>query len=120
YRVADIDWSGPVRGGPIDRGFDTYFGNGAIVFPPYAWIENDRFLELPTTELDIDNPGSETKEGNWELRPGPMVEGWSFYDVLPTLTERVVKWIGRQEPSQPFFLYFALPSPHTPIIPNDA
>jgi arylsulfatase A len=38
---------------------------------------------------------------------------------LPTLTDKAVAWIDRQKEDQPFFLYFAFPSPHAPIIPND-
>ncbi len=119
HQPEDIDWSGPIPGGPLDRGFDSYFGDGTINFPPYAWVENDRIVDLPTHVMDINNIGFETKEGNWEFRPGPKVEHWNPYDVLPTLTKRAVAWIEQQKADQPFFLYFALPSPHAPIIPND-
>ena len=34
------------------------------------------------------------------------------------LTKKSVAWIKQQQKQQPFFLYFALPSPHAPIIPN--
>ncbi len=119
YQAEDVDWSQPVKGGPLDRGFDYYFGDGTINFPPYAWVENENFVELPTTTLDINNIGFETKEGQWEFRSGPMVEGWNPYEVLPTLSKKAVQWIQEKEANQPFFLYFALPSPHAPIIPND-
>ena len=119
YTVKDIDWSGPVAGGPLDRGFDYYFGDGTINFPPYTWVENDQLLEIPSKDIDMDNFGFETKEGNWEFRKGPAVEGWDPYKVLPTLTRKTVEWIGNQKQENPFFLYFALPSPHAPIIPNN-
>lgn len=119
YLPEDIDWSKPVAGGPLDRGFDYYFGDGTINFPPYAWVENNRFVEVPTEEMDINNIGFDTKEGNWEFRPGPKVKDWNPYEVLPTLTKKTVEWIKRQSKDEPFFLYFALPSPHAPIIPND-
>ncbi|MCL6265344.1 sulfatase family protein [Flagellimonas myxillae] len=119
YHSRDIDWSQPVSGGPLARGFDYYFGDGTINFPPYAWIENDRLLEPPTEEMGLDNIGYETKEGHWEFRPGPRLKDWNPYEVLPTLTNRTVEWINTQEKEQPFFLYFSLPSPHAPIIPND-
>jgi len=120
YLPGDIDWSKPVAGGPLERGFDYYFGDGTINFPPYAWVENDRIIEPPTEELDINNIGFDTKEGEWEFRPGPKVEGWNPYEVLPTLTKKTVEWISNRDEDHPFFLYFALPSPHAPIIPNDA
>lgn len=119
YGPEDIDWSKPITGGPLDRGFDYYFGDGTINFPPYAWIENDRIIEVPTEVMDINNIGFETKEGQWEFRPGPKVKDWNPYNVLPTLMNKAVEWINQQEKEKPFFLYFALPSPHAPIIPND-
>ena len=39
--------------------------------------------------------------------------------VLSDLTDRSISYIERQaDLSQPFFLYFALPAPHTPILPT--
>lgn len=118
YYPEDMDWSKPISGGPLDRGFDYYFGDGTINFPPYAWIENDKFLEVPNTVQDINNIRFETEEGSWEFRPGPMVKGWNPYEVLPTLTKKAVEWVKKQDNKTPFFLYFPLPSPHAPIIPN--
>jgi len=119
YHPEDIKWGGPIAGGPLDRGFDYYYGDGTINFPPYAWVENDRFIEMPTEIMDINNVGFETKEGRWEFRPGPKVTGWNPYGVLPKLTEKAVMWIKNQSENKPFFLYFPLPSPHAPIIPHD-
>ena len=60
------------------------------------------------------------KEGNWECRPGPMVSDWDPYANIPTTTQRGVQFIRRQsDETKPFFLYFAFPSPHAPIVPND-
>ncbi|MET2985306.1 sulfatase family protein [Aureibaculum conchae] len=119
YAPDDVDWSKPISGGPLDRGFDYYFGDGTINFPPYAWVENDRLIQIPTETMDINNVGYTTKEGSWEFRPGPKVENWNPYDVLPTLTKKTVEWIHNRTDKEPFFLYFPLPSPHAPIIPND-
>jgi len=119
YLPQDIDWTKAIKGGPLDRGFDYYFGDGTINFPPYTWIENDRVLEVPTEEMDIQHIGFETKEGQWEFRPGPKARDWNPYKVLPGLSNKVRDWIQSQEGQKPFFLYFALPSPHAPIIPND-
>ena len=77
YVPEDIDWSEPISGGPLDRGFDYYFGDGTINFPPYAWVENETLIEVPTETMDINNIGYETHEGAWEFRPGPKVGGWN-------------------------------------------
>lgn len=117
-KAQDFDWTKPVNGGPLDHGFDHYFGDDVINFPPYAWIEDRTLLRAPDTDfVKFANP---PKEGNWECRPGPALSDWDPYAVLPTLTQRSVDYIlSRQGKTQPFFLYVPFPSPHAPIIPND-
>ena len=115
----DFDWSKPVPGGPLDHGFDYYFGDEVINFPPYCWIENNKVVKAPDTMMD---PAKwrKIKEGNWECRPGPMVTGWDPYENLPTITRKSVEYVlSRKGGDRPFFLYVPFPSPHAPIIPND-
>lgn len=117
YAPEDFDWSKPISGGPLSHGFDFYFGDDVPNFPPYAWMENDRVITEPTAPLKIT---PQTKEGNWEARKGPMVADWDFYDVVPTLGERAVKWVAEQKGQEgPFFLYAPFNSPHAPIVPNN-
>lgn len=116
HKPSDYDWTKPIPDGPLAQGFDYYFGDGTINFPPYCWVENDRVTETPT--MLVSEAGFKALEGSMEFREGPMVEGWDPFKVLPTLTDKAVEWIGKQKADKPFFLYFALPSPHTPIIPN--
>lgn len=114
-----FDWSQPIPDGPLAKGFDYYFGDDVINFPPYCWIENDKVLAAPDTMMDT-SLWKPIKEGNWECRLGPMVSDWDPYDNLPSLTRRGVEFIrSRRGEQQPFFLYFCYPSPHAPIIPND-
>ena len=116
----DFDWSKPLRGGANDHGFDYYFGDNVINFPPYAWIENGLVLTVPDITFRGHDENEQPKEGNWECRDGPAMADWDFYQVLPTLGDKAVEYIhSRKDKSEPFFLYFSLPSPHTPIVPND-
>ena len=116
------DWSKPVPGGPLDHGFDYYFGDDVPNFPPYTWMEDDRILEPPTVPFTpIPAPtdeceGGERGEGH-DCRPGPMVDGWRLDAVMPKLTEKTIEWIGQQSEDQPFFLYWSWTSPHTPVVP---
>jgi arylsulfatase A len=101
----------------LSHGFDYYFGDDVPNFPPYTFIENDRVLEIPDSDVDIIE---EIPEGNWEARLGPMVRGWQFKKVMPAITAKAVEWINQQKgASAPFFLYFPLTAPHAPIIPSD-
>lgn len=117
YAAADFDWRRKIPGGPLAHGFDRYFGDDVPNFPPYAWFEDDRIPVAPTLQLMTTG---EPPEGNWECRPGPMVHGWDFHAVMPTLTDRAVAWIEQQTPDRPFFLYFPFTSPHAPILPTAA
>ncbi|MBP83961.1 MAG: arylsulfatase [Verrucomicrobiales bacterium] len=114
-----IDWSKSIPDGPLAHGFDHYFGDTVINFPPYCWIEDDKVVEAP--DILMDTALFKTiKEGGWEFRSGPMISGWDPYTNIPVTTERGVKYIHDQaKTDDPFFLYFAYPSPHAPIIPND-
>jgi hypothetical protein len=110
-REEHVDFSAPVRGGPTDRGFDYYFGDDVPNFPPYTWIENGRVVEEPTVEKPDDMFG----------HPGPMAPGWTLESVMPEITARAVDYVeerGESDDADPFFLYFPLTAPHTPIVPT--
>lgn len=114
---ADIDWNKPITRGPIDRGFDSYFGVNAPNFSPYAFIENDRiFGEAPALRFE------KSVGGRLSQHPGPMQEGFDRKQIAPTLAQKAVEMIdgAAAVSDQPFFLYFALTGPHSPIIPNEA
>ncbi len=114
-----FDWNKKIPDGPLAHGFDHYFGDTVINFPPYAWIEDDKVTQAPDVWMDT-KKWKKIKEGNWECRPGPMVSDWNPYDVIPTLTQKGVEYIKKHKGSKkPFFLFFGFPSPHAPIIPND-
>ena len=115
----DFDWSKPIPDGPLAHGFDYYFGDTVINFPPYCWIENDKVVRVPDTIMD-ESKWKPIKEGRWECRPGPMISDWDPYQNIPVTTKKGVEYIHAQKDvDAPFFLYFAFPSPHAPIIPND-
>ena len=106
-----VDFSKPVTGGPIERGFDYYFGDDVPNWPPFVWIENERVTGIPSETMEADSANG--------VSPGPAMAGWSFEEVLPTITAKCVDYITERSRSEkPFFLYFAMTSPHTPINPS--
>ena len=114
-----FDWTKSIPNGPLNHGFDYYFGDTVINFPPYCWIENDKVVKAPDTLMQT-GKWKKIKEGGWECRPGPMVTGWDPYENIPTTTKKGMEYIKKAaEAEEPFFLYFAYPAPHAPIIPND-
>lgn len=108
-RLSNVDFTRPLAAGPTTRGFDYYFGTDVPNYPPYCFIENDRTAGIPSVPS--------RPEFN---RPGPMLPGWQWVDILPELTRRSVKYIedsAKARPDKPFFLYFPLTAPHYPVVP---
>jgi len=109
------DYEQPLRPGPVDHGFDDYFGIPASLdMEPYLYFHNDRPVEQPTASTE----GSSQPRGVF-WRAGARAPGFEFPQVLPTITKRAVDTIRERakQPGQPFFLYLALSAPHTPWLP---
>lgn len=106
----NIDFAARIGGGPVDRGFDHYFGVDVPNFPPYAWFEDDHLVGQPT----------ETKPERMYGQPGVMAPGWQLEPMIPEFTRRAVDYIqSRRDDAAPFFMYYPLTSPHSPIVPNE-
>lgn len=113
-----IDYEKAFRGGPVDYGFDSFFGIAASLdFPPYVWLIDDRASEVPTAHQPLVN-----KVPGGYLREGPKAESFEMVDVLPRMGDEAVALIQDCAPEakqgRPFFVYLALSSPHGPIVPS--
>ena len=110
-----VDFSAAVSGGPLELGFDYFFGiTASLDIPPYVYIENDRPTMVPVKYTQ------DTSEYGW-WRKGLTGEDFVHEEVLPVLTRKAVEFIEQHQasdPQDPFFLYFPLPAPHTPILPT--
>lgn len=106
-------------GGPIERGFDYFYGiHASTDIPPYFYIENDRVTVAPNKVLPARNTEGWTKIQGEFWREGPVGSDFEMYDVLPNFTKRAVNYIEKQRArDKPFFLYLSLPAPHTPWVP---
>jgi arylsulfatase A len=112
----DFDWSKPITGGPLERGFDYYFGVNCPNYAPYAFIENERiFGPAPTQRVE------KSVSGRLSEHRGPAQAGFDRKQIAPTLARKAAEWVesSAKTPGKPFFLYLALTGPHSPIIPND-
>jgi arylsulfatase A-like enzyme len=108
------DFTQPIAQGPITRGFDYYFGTDVPNYPPYCFIENDHTVGLPTAQLPARLLGH-----NLASKAGPALPGWKLEEILPTITDKSCAYItDHARTGKPFFLYFALTSPHTPLAPT--
>jgi len=110
----NIDFSKPVKNTPNDLGFDYSYGHsGSLDMAPYVYVENGHVTKVPDTTTV--NSGKYT----W-WRKGPTSSDFIHDDVTPNFFRRAEDYISKQSLSDdPFFLYLALPSPHTPILPTE-
>ncbi len=117
-RTRQWDYTKPVQNGPTTRGFDYYFGTDVPNQPPFTFIENDRVLIQPTSAFEyVPNDGRALPR---QFDGNPMAPGWRFDQILPELTKRAVEYIhDHANQEEPFFLYFPMTSPHTPIVPTE-
>ncbi len=109
---SNIDFPAPVKRGPQSYGFDEFFGiSASLDMPPYIYIDGDRVVGEPTGYME--------RQGL--VRAGVREPGFRMVDVLPALTRKAVEYIDSRgrDPSRPFFLYFPLTSPHTPVVPAE-
>jgi arylsulfatase A len=91
--ISEKQLDSPIRDGPTTRGFDYYFGiSASLDMPPFAFIENARFTESPTTQK------------KW-VRKGVAAPGFEAVDVLPTLTLKAIEYICKQaKTGKPFLV----------------
>jgi arylsulfatase A len=110
----DVDFLRETKGGPLDCGFDSWFGiSASLDMSPYAFMEG-RLASPRPTEATGTNRTLFLNQG-----PGMRAPDFQLEGVLPALTQRAVSFLeSRRGKSGPFFLYFALPSPHLPVVPN--
>lgn len=112
------DYTKPITGGPLDHGFDYFFGVEAPNYPPFTYIENDYVTELPESVYQYDPDEGVVMPGYFN--GSPMAPGWRFDRILPYITEKAVEYIHNQSKSGfPFFLYFSLTTPHEPVVPTE-
>jgi len=119
--TADMfDFTRPITGGPLEAGFDYYFGDDLPNMPPYCFIENDSLTIPPEEVVTLDGRKFKSLGAKGYIHgTGPGVEGWDLTELMPKLTERTVEVIHKRADSeQPYFLMFSTTSPHTPVVPT--
>lgn len=114
----NVDFQQPVTNGPLDLGFDYYFGiSASLNHAPHAYIENRKVLGKLTWVEGKQARGKRNIDG----KDGWVADNYEQDEVLSTFTEKTIDWLGqhrRKAPHQPFFVYLPLSAPHAPIVPS--
>lgn len=126
-----IDYNGKIAPGPLEAGFDYYFGVPHVGQQPHVFIENHHVVGLtPESPLEL------VMDDRWLHRPSYLErhgypprhhfeggEGAKYRqeDVAIKLTEKAVDWLSQaaENKETPFFLYFAHRNVHGPLAPHE-
>lgn len=134
---SNVDYSQEVEVGPNDYGFDYSFIHPASMdIPPYMFLRNHRVIDtdiilttdhyparMPDTEFAWDKKHTDDLAVYWEKgvwwRQGEMSRSFRIEEAHSTILEEGIRFIEKQDPQSPFFLYMPLTGPHTPWVPTD-
>ena len=137
----DIDFTRPFDKGPTQFGFDYSFVIPAgLQAGPYAFFENDRLVRYDPLSGDYlafsDNAVAQSllvQVTNGQLFNGGKIslagramDNYDSRNVGPVLAAQALEYLNARldhnestGDRQPFFMYLALPAPHTPNTPPD-
>jgi arylsulfatase A-like enzyme len=115
--VREVDFSRRIEGGPLDHGFDQFFGTACCPTTDwlYAFIDGDRVPTPPIgplqRELLPNHPYAK------DCRGGVIAPDFDMQEVDMQFLQRSRDFIERHHstsPTQPFFLYHASQAVHLP------
>lgn len=132
-KMGDRDWAQPFTDGPVEKGFDYFWGIPASMnYGVLTYLENDRML-APAGLWTAKKPGTVVHDkASYRMMPpydrqpvasklGKAVEVAADFldeDVLTKFTEKSIAWMKKAAASEdPFFIYIPLTSPHKPVCP---
>jgi arylsulfatase A-like enzyme len=108
-----IDFSKPVKGGPVDLGFDYFYGmSGSNNMQPYVFIENDRVVQPPSKK--------QVKAYDFYAMVDEAPD-WDIKTVNKVITRKAVEVINNHfagNSKKPLFLYFPTSAIHRPCLPT--
>jgi arylsulfatase A-like enzyme len=109
------DWSVPIQPGPLEVGFDYFFGMASNPWGgPHGFIENHHLLgSTPGKPVTV----TRARENG---RTTGLDRPWPYDRVTAGLTDQAVGWLEENHDMGPFFVYFAHTAVHRPVAPNPA
>jgi arylsulfatase A len=120
---APIDWNNPLKPGPLELGFDYYFGVPVLnSHPPFVYVENHNVVGYTNEDPFVYDRKAETRwfPEKWGYEDiGGAREAHQNYDdrmVGTTLKDKALEFISENR-TEPFFLYFAPTNIHHPFTP---
>ncbi len=115
--VQRVDFSRRIEGGPVDHGFDRFFGTACCPTTDwlYAFIENDR-VPVPPTQL-IDKSNLPKHPYADDCRSGLIAPDFPMEEVDLVFLKKSREFLEqhvRESPGKPFFLFHSAQAVHLP------
>jgi len=107
-----------ITGGPLEYGFDTFFGTAANGDnAPMFLIENRRFFGRKDGDKVSRHQRTDIP---WKFRYEPWDESvrYKLDEFSNQITERLIDYIETYDADEPFFIYWPSHIPHKPITPH--
>jgi arylsulfatase A len=120
-----FDFSKPLVGGPLDCGFDSFFGlTKAPSGPPYFYIRGREPAAKPTettpgTKRDLKANGRDSRTA---YAGGDIATGFVPEECNAAFSDEAVKIVNdhaESDQGKPLFLYHAMLEPHVPWLPGE-
>jgi arylsulfatase A-like enzyme len=118
------DWNQELKPGPLELGFDHFFGIPVVnSHPPFVFVEDYRVVGLDPGDPLVYGGKPPTQVFPAKMMAPGMSGGKSAHQLYrdeelgETLTDKATQWI-RAKQAGPFFLYFATPQIHHPFTPH--
>ena len=120
--VRQIDYSRPIPDGPIDRGFDEFFGTVSCPTTDwlYAYIDGDRIPVPPKKMLDTSTLPKHPYAN--DCRRGMVADNFNHEEVDLVFLDKSKEFLRRHvknHPDKPFFLYHSMQAVHLPSFAAD-
>lgn len=121
------NWNGMLKPGPLELGFDYYFGIPVVNSgPPFVYVENHRVVGYDPADPFVMRKESVTQK--WPAKSGYNAIGGArkahlLYEderIGTTLKNKAVEWLRNTRAThknKPFFLYLATTNIHHPFTP---
>jgi len=119
-RINLVDFSRPIPDGPVNRGFDSFFGTACCPTTDtlYSYIVDDKIPNPPTKRKDH----SKLPQHFYGLdcRAGMQSDDFDHEEVDMVFLEKSRAFLTdhvKNHPDKPFFLYHAMQAVHLPSFP---
>jgi arylsulfatase A-like enzyme len=120
--VKRIDYSRRIVGGPVDHGFDHFYGTACCPTTDwlYAYIDGDR-IPVPPRHI-VDRRPLPKHPYSRDNRPGMIAPDFDLEEVDKVFLAKSKKFLAehvKTKPDKPFFLFHSAQAVHLPSFPAD-